>query len=536
VVCVWDTRTGNVQNVIPLDSYASAIAFSPDGQWLAIGTDMDAVLIWDRVQNASITYLDPVDDGYPELLWEFVNDCGQGYGLITALEFSPDGTFLAAANEDHGTLRLWQTGQWSAVDTWALPEMFEALERRGVDFKVVEEEDRTPFGEFPVRRIAFTPDSRQVVVLPLYARQLEHFSLSRQHLRGEMFPEQVKCFAIQALDRSQTKLLYAAGGANQLFEIWYQDDHSWQALYTSSGEAGAIQQIAIVDEHCVLGLVKKSHQPAPFWVIKNLLSNQPVALPDVNPGPFDSIQLAGDGSAVAYLNSDRIKIQQLHPDHLQTPSDRVPQRIFQKQLDERWWPEESGTFDLAEGEARQLEVKPPYFPPTVPVIPDFDSKLEAHLYHLKTATPSAEGGYGLSILPLGDKTTLYHCVDRIKTNTSEQVSLVELPPRGPLIKVRTLVGYIVGRPLKHGEFTPDITARFQIERPYTIIFIDKAERLHDETLAWICGHMRAVTDLFILVTRDEESFVEMAGRVPGGAMWSLGRAMRVDLQRMLWEE
>jgi hypothetical protein len=40
-------------------------------------------------------------------------------------------------------------------------------------------------------------------------------------------------------------------------------------------------------------------------------------------------------------------------------------------------------------------------------------------------------------------------------------------------------------------------------------------------------------DVFILVTRDVEAFTEMAGRVSGGADWSLGRSTHVDLRAFL---
>jgi hypothetical protein len=141
------------------------------------------------------------------------------------------------------------------------------------------------------------------------------------------------------------------------------------------------------------------------------------------------------------------------------------------------------------------------------------------------ASPSAEGGYGLAELLEGDKTTVYPVLDRIRAETSETPRLVELPSKGAPIGVRALVGAIVGRELKHGEFTEAVVGRF--------LFIDYAERLHEDALLWICANLNSVTDVFILVTRDVEAFTEMAGRVSGGADWSLGRSTPVDLRAFL---
>jgi hypothetical protein len=52
-------------------------------------------------------------------------------------------------------------------------------------------------------------------------------------------------------------------------------------------------------------------------------------------------------------------------------------------------------------------------------------------------------------------------------------------------------------------------------------------------LLWICANLHSVTDVFILVTRDVEAFAEMAGRVSGGAGWSLGRSRPVDQRPFL---
>jgi hypothetical protein len=119
-------------------------------------------------------------------------------------------------------------------------------------------------------------------------------------------------------------------------------------------------------------------------------------------------------------------------------------------------------------------------------------------------------------------------VARIQVETDEKPLLIELPARGPEIRRRALIGYIIGRPLRQGEFTVEWARRLVVERPYTVIFIDNAERLHPEGLLWLCTNLRTVTDAFVLVVHNWEKFVEVAGRNHDVA-WVLGRSIPVNL-------
>lgn len=147
---------------------------------------------------------------------------------------------------------------------------------------------------------------------------------------------------------------------------------------------------------------------------------------------------------------------------------------------------------------------------------------------LKTDRPAAEGGYGLAQLVPGDQATARRVVARIQVETDENPLLIELPARGPEIRRRALIGYIIGRPLRQGEFTDERARRLVVERPYTLIFIDNAERLHPEALLWPCTNLRTVTGAFVLVVHNWEKFVEVAGRNHDAA-WVLGRSIPVNL-------
>jgi hypothetical protein len=76
-------------------------------------------------------------------------------------------------------------------------------------------------------------------------------------------------------------------------------------------------------------------------------------------------------------------------------------------------------------------------------------------------------------------------LDRIRAETSETPRLVELPSKAAPIGVRALIEAIVGRELKHGEFTEAIVGR--------LLFIDYAERLHEDALLWTCANLHSVT-------------------------------------------
>lgn len=95
---VWPTDAPQAPSFQALDSVASAIAYSPNGQFLAVGRADGAVDLLDGMTNDLIvTYTGHL-------------------GTVNAVSFSPDNRLLASAAAD-GTVRLWDTQADASIAT-----------------------------------------------------------------------------------------------------------------------------------------------------------------------------------------------------------------------------------------------------------------------------------------------------------------------------------------------------------------------------------------------------------------------------------
>ncbi len=80
---------------LPLPVAASGLALSPDGRWLAAGTETGSVVVFDVPNHRQVAVLDADPVQHP----------------VTVVRFSADGHLLAAAGI-HGRASLWRVGSW----------------------------------------------------------------------------------------------------------------------------------------------------------------------------------------------------------------------------------------------------------------------------------------------------------------------------------------------------------------------------------------------------------------------------------------
>ena len=121
-VKVWDAATGALQSMLEGHSdWVKSVTFSPDGQWLATGSNDGMVKIWDW--NAATGALQSTLEGYS--------------GIINSVAFSPDGRRLASGSGDR-TVK-----GWDAI-TGALQSTLEG------------------HGDW-VRSVAFSPDGNYII-------------------------------------------------------------------------------------------------------------------------------------------------------------------------------------------------------------------------------------------------------------------------------------------------------------------------------------------------------------------------------------
>ncbi|RKU20477.1 hypothetical protein C6501_00135 [Candidatus Poribacteria bacterium] len=99
IVRIWDIENHKLQRTIETNSNVSAIAYSPDGKTIGIGTYDNTILLWDVGKWNKRATLKGHTEG------------------VSSVVFSPDGQTLASGSWD-GTIRLWDADMGEHLKTF----------------------------------------------------------------------------------------------------------------------------------------------------------------------------------------------------------------------------------------------------------------------------------------------------------------------------------------------------------------------------------------------------------------------------------
>jgi len=570
-ICVWNTETGKLLAALPQNCFINSMAFDPGGTLLAFESGNDSVSVFDWQKNEIIACLDPVDDGYPQELWKSADESDAGFGNISHLAWRPDGKLLVTYNEDHGTLRIWDTSTWTTKRVLVLPAILEALENmkyemvtdHGYKDLTVDDMVYAQNGEFLLITKGGRTKTYYIDPLGDPSRNAIGFEWALGEIRTTFLAP------LEKVDDHDRYLLFIAGDEG-LFEILTMSRRSedagwWSSQYVRDrGRPGEIKQMALASDGAVYALINmKSGRENDHWSLTNLYSNKTIALPwevydledyRVTLAPNVSMAAICSNQSIIIQNfnldilSSRVKYSQPWMEKLANDQDKDRKHFLESEATRAAWlkqyhlPNEDEVQEPSteEGQREAEAFRSAIFKITdemdshpfhlVPSITSMDS-LSQSIQWWKDDTPAVEGGYGLALVEENDNESIPAALLKISEFTQERVKLIDLATdKHKPIKLRQMMEMIVDRKLLTGEFTKEIVADIAGRRPFSMIWMDHAELLDYDTLRWLCSRLKELSDLFILIVRDVKAFDELISENGNNYRdWILGRAIDIDL-------
>lgn len=553
VLCVWDVETGRLEAIITDEKmWGETSSFDPSGRYIAYATSRDTVTVWDWKNQKQAAFFDAVGEGYPEELWTEADESDEGFGIISALAWSPDGKYLTSLNEDHGTLRVWNFLTRSLERTIVLPATIDLLAND--EHRFVED---TGFCFFSVRYMGFL-ENGNLLVIPSLSKKLYIFDpLDRRpslYIHSFVCEENIEAFARMPLKTTAGASfgqIMAIGGEEGMVEVGYTTDQERRrGCYEDHGLPKTWHQLSFVGKELV-GLVEwRTGQKGSIWALENLYSHQIVRLPVFDRINLGGVVISGECKYFATSDEENIQIVKLRMEMLASKnSQSQPWLIEMNETVERirinhegaTSPEES--WEIVETVARNKQKRTALETKGVPgeenldfqrSIQESNNEIERKVERWKWQQPSSEGGYGLASLDPSDDETAMLAKKKIESETKERIGLVDAATsKKTPVKLRSLIELIVGRDLKNGEFTKDEIEKISTERPYTMLWIDHAELLDESALIWIASHLYEMSDLTILIARDKDKFDDAFSKDPVRAHkdWFFMRSSFIDLEQ-----
>ncbi len=124
-VKVWDPSTGSRIFELVHDDAVHDLAFSADGRWMITSSWDNTARLWESETGRELARLaEPAGVGETAQIWESPPHQGaplQHEGPVTAVAFSPNGKWLATAGRDRAA-RLWETATGRETARLAHPE------------------------------------------------------------------------------------------------------------------------------------------------------------------------------------------------------------------------------------------------------------------------------------------------------------------------------------------------------------------------------------------------------------------------------